>query len=347
LQLSGAGPGWGPLSLTPEATEAALLALIPPAAMFLMTLRAKAAPLRWIAAGWIVAALAEVALGALQIFGPPDNGFYLYPTTNEGSLVGFFSNRNHLAAFLIATLPLAGALVGWAAGRIPEWRAVALTLGFGYGLLVVVAVAACWSRAGLLLLGPSLIAAVAVGWPMSGSRTGRRLVALGAVGGAVVLLGVAAIALGPILSRFGPPQTEGRFMFWPIIVAAIAGHLPFGAGVGAFDPVFRAIEPLNALGPDFLNHAHNDYLEVLLEGGAPAALALLAFAIWLTGRAVSMWRGRRDRSDRLPVACLISILLVLAHSSVDYPLRTEAMAVFFAWLCGVVAGQGRRVKAAP
>jgi O-antigen ligase len=184
-----------------------------------------------------------------------------------------------------------------------------------------------------------------LGWGADRARRLTPVAALSTAAGAMIVFTVAVFALGPILSRFGPPQTEGRFMFWPVIASAIPGYLPFGTGIGAFDPVFRSIEPLQSLTPDFLNHAHNDFLEAFLEAGVLAVLALVAFVVWLAGRAPALWRQLRDRGERLPMACAISILIVLAHSSVDYPLRTEAMAVFFAWLCGVVARAGRSTEA--
>ena len=48
--------------------------------------------------------------------------------------------------------------------------------------------------------------------------------------------------------------------------------------MGAFEKVFQANEPDALLGPVFLNHAHNDWLEAVITGGLPAA-ALLVIAV--------------------------------------------------------------------
>ena len=54
--------------------------------------------------------------------------------------------------------------------------------------------------------------------------------------------------------------------------------LPTGIGFGAFDPAFRVFEPDSSLSPLYLNHAHNDLVELALTGGIAA---LLMFALFL------------------------------------------------------------------
>jgi O-antigen ligase len=89
----------------------------------------------------------------------------------------------------------------------------------------------------------------------------------------------------------------------------------------------------------YFNHAHNDYLELWLETGIVGASVFAAFAAWLVLRLVAVWIpcvGRRP-ATALSVAASLSIILLLAHSIVDYPLRTESLAVLFAFACGALA----------
>ena len=96
-----------PFSLAPQQTWRALLALAPPAAMFLGALMLTDAQRRLMAALWLALAVASLCLGGLQMLGGSDSALYFYEVTNAGSPVGFFSNRNHQAAFLLCLLPIA------------------------------------------------------------------------------------------------------------------------------------------------------------------------------------------------------------------------------------------------
>jgi len=78
---------------------------------------------------------------------------------------------------------------------------------------------------------------------------------------------------------------------------------------------------------EFTNHAHNDYLEILLEGGVIAAAILVLYVLMLiTARPPTP----------IQRAALLSILALLVHSAVDYPLRTVAIALLFAVLNGIL-----------
>jgi O-antigen ligase len=96
----------------------------------------------------------------------------------------------------------------------------------------------------------------------------------------------------------------------------------------------------------FVNHAHNDYAEVFLEGGLFAVALFVAFLLWFAVAALRAWLPAGSRSlsalDRgLPKAAAIAILLLLLHSGVDYPLRTTALASLFAFLCALLIAPSR------
>src|SRR3546814_1928629 len=74
------------------------------------------------------------------------------------------------------------------------------------------------------------------------------------------------------------------------VLSMIAAYFPAGAGFGGFDPIFRLHEPFRLLKPTYFNHAHNDFLEVVLDGGLPAALLLLVAIGWY---AIASMRDRK------------------------------------------------------
>jgi O-antigen ligase len=98
--------------------------------------------------------------------------------------------------------------------------------------------------------------------------------------------------------------------------------------------VYLAAEPLNDVSPIYFNHAHDDYLELLLETGFVGAALFAAFALWLLARIARIWTSR---GDNMGAASTLIVLLLMTHSLVEYPLRTESLAVLFAFACGTIA----------
>jgi O-antigen ligase len=105
-------------------------------------------------------------------------------------------------------------------------------------------------------------------------------------------------------------------------------------------PVYAAFENPQHLFGGFANRAHNDWAELILEAGLLGLLAELLFAAWLAARTFQMWRLKPSAdtglSMMLPRAAAVAILLLLAHSFVDYPLRTTALSTVFALCCAIM-----------
>jgi len=341
LELAGLQPGWAPLSLTPDLTWGSALALIPPAAVFLLVLSASHTLTSRLVGVYLVAAVVGVLLGAAQL---ASGGERLYPweTTSAGSVTGFFANRNHLATLLLACLPFAAVLGAATLRHRTDDRRLALWFGALFMGLVVIGLAAIRSRAGVILFGPTAIASLLAAWVAAGrGRPGPALIGL--AGGVAAAVGaVALFALPPILARFDVQSApEGRFEGWPIVAGAAETYLPLGSGIGSFDAVFRSVEPLEQLDPTFFNHAHNEYLETWLEAGWPGALLIVALLIWYGRRLWSAWRAGPSRERDQQRAASIALLVMLAHSAVDYPLRTATLACLFALCAAILEKAGR------
>ena len=88
------------------------------------------------------------------------------------------------------------------------------------------------------------------------------------------------------------------------------------------------------MSPTFVNHAHNDLLEVAIETGLPGIAAMLLFAAWWLERARAILARRR--TSPYPLAALMVVGVIAVHSAVDYPLRTAAVASLFALCCVIV-----------
>lgn len=339
LELAGVAPGWTPLSLTPDKTWRSFLALLPPVAAFLGALAVSGETRRRLVLLALGLTLASIALGAAQL-ASGGVGLYPWPTTDRGSVVGFFANRNHLATLCLIALPFA--VVFGAAGLRRESGRSSLWLATVVIALIVIAIGVIRSRAGILLVWPVLGGSLLAAWIAAGR--GRPapllLVMVGAVTAAMIAIGV--FALDPILARFEIIDSqEGRFENWPVVAQAADTYLPLGSGIGSFDAVYRSVEPLARLDATYFNQAHNEYLETWLETGWLGAGVLIAFLAWFGRRTWTAWRARPSTARDLQRAASIAIGAVLLHSVVDYPLRTETIAVLFALCCALLELAGR------
>jgi O-antigen ligase len=344
LSLAGIMPAWIPLSLTPEATLSAGLALLPGLALFVAVLAM--APDRRVLLVYIILAGAalSIALGALQLT-VQHPALYPWPMRAYGQVVGLFGNRNHLASLLLMCLPLAAAL---GAGR-HRWLVSNRALSWGaalFSLLAMIALAAIRSRAGVVLFAPAMLLSVFLLW-RDGSGASRQSLRLWAAGVLAAVTAVLALGLSPIMDRFVTADGgQGRVDRWPTVLEVAGDYQPLGAGLGSFDPVYRSVETLTELDPTFFNHAHNEYLEIWLETGWLGALLLLVVVGWAGRRWISAWAlDRQRRADALARASGSALLLLLLHSSVEFSIRTTAIMAVTAVCLGLLAlaGQPNRV----
>lgn len=331
-----------PLSLDPAATIASLLSVTVAAGMFVLVRRADDRSLAAFALALAAMAALSVVIGLVQLVNGNASPLYLYSNTNRGQPVGFFANSNHLATLVLTALPFLAALVATVRardGRVEGWAADTVVLG-ALGVLLLLGVIVDGSIAGLGLLLPTLLASYFL------VRRGRdsRILAIGALV-ALVLVGV-FVALSfnsPILSGYAKTSLDAgptsRLGFYQHTIAAIGSFFPFGSGLGSFISVFPAFEDPHAVDAIFVNHAHNDYLEFILELGLPGAILIVSFLGWWLWRAVAIWRDAD--SGLLPRAATISSAVILAHSLVDYPARTAAILAVMVACCAIMARPGR------
>jgi len=189
-------------------------------------------------------------------------------------------------------------------------------------------------------LGAGLIT---VAWAKSAStrRAASGLLAAGLVG--AVLVG--AFARAALLQRFHESiVTSLRAQTAPTVRHAADLYFPFGSGLGSFDPVYRALEPIGAVTSSYFNHAHDDALELLVETGVFGMSVLGAFLVWWLWIAARLLTRGRDAASQVAAFASLAVLALLAHSLVDYPLRTTAMASLFALACGLMALRPRRTS---
>jgi O-antigen ligase len=337
-RLAGLHGLWRPLSLTPDATLNMLPALAVPAAFFFATASLDETGRRILSLVILLCALGAVILGGLQVLGGPESTLRFYAITNADSAVGFFANRNHQAALLVAGIPFAAYWALWLL-RVRGMAMPALIAIFlGLIFVLIIGLGVTRSRAGVVLGLAAIVGSLAM---MLRTRNagGARPLLLGFIGAIVTgAVTVGLFSLSGLLDRFQSTDamTNGRLSVYPTIAKAASSFWPAGAGFGAFVPVYQMFEPVNSVSGIFLNHAHNDYLELWLEGGLPAVLLVAAGLAWVGWTGLGVWSARSTNDRDLPRAASVIVLALLVHSMVDYPIRTAAIAAVFGVCCGMM-----------
>ncbi|WP_230772507.1 O-antigen ligase family protein [Sphingomonas sp. Leaf4] len=321
LALSGIAPGWEPMSLAPDATIAALLALLPPAAMAGLTLGATDNARRIVIGTLIAVSIGAALLGIVQFLGGTDSPFQPYSVTNPGQAVGPFANRNHLATLLLCALPFLGRLIE----RRRLRHGGAALVGFA---VLAGGVVLTGSDAGLALLAVVLsVIGLRVARRHGLSRANRNRLTI-----ALLLVGTIAAGVAGRMASFDESAggaDQRRNVTVPRTLAAAIDHLPVGAGGGSFTTIYPTYTNPALASPAFVNHAHSDYAELLLDHGVVGMVLIVA--AWL-------WWLRRARSGS-GEAALIALAIMLLHSLVDYPLRTAAIATIAAFAAALASGQ--------
>lgn len=329
-----------PLSLVPDATLTSLLAGIPLVAAFALGRACTLPQLRLLARLVVVVAFGQVLLGLLQMSGGVQSPFYF--GAGGGRPIGTFANSNHFANYLSAALMLY-IWLGW------ESRAQAavhrthhtMALWVAGGVLLVLGVLMSQSRGGVLSGLP--MAALGLGWLM---HTGRRhlhnwqttlmLIA------AVLLGAVALLGLDAVLARFGSADLVSSASFRGVLtqttLAGAAEFWPWGAGWGVYGDVYPRFQPPAIAGA--AGFAHQDYAQMLFEGGVFSLVLVAAFCWLAASRAAALVRALRSkrgigREAVVCVLCGLGLLGFLLHSLVEFNMHIPANAILASLLAGV------------
>lgn len=356
--LAGIGVQARQLSLDPGRTWNALFALFVPLTAVCLTAIQASAYRRRVVVALCAVALLSAMFGLLQAVG--SEKLHLYAITHEGFPVGLFANKNHQAVMLLWLMLAAS----WLAASADPKRYSPLATGGATATILVLfpLVTLTGSRAGLALCGPVLILC---GWLLLRApatkivlqRTGAKKKKL-LIGGAATALAVPLVfVFGMLLastrqtalSRLfsGDAADDLRWSILPVTLRMARDFLPFGSGFGSFEKAFNLYEPSGMLMSHYVNEAHDDLLQIVIEGGLPALTILLAALIWLVRKIWRLSRSSRPGMRSLAIFYGGSMFLWLAASLVDYPLRTPLASMLIATLTAWVSLPSVRSRPQP
>lgn len=290
--------------------------------------------------------------GLTQSFTSPDKVYWIREMP-QSQAFGPFINRHHFAGYMELAMALPLGLVF--TGSIEREKKFIYLFAAG---LMAVALVMTNSRGGIISLLAELLFLVATMGlrrrdkhkkrdsekqkpriRSAAAKAGLALAMVVALFGSVVLLGGEEALTRIVGSVNVDDPTTGRAHFWSVTVDIIKNHPFIGTGLGAFGVVYTGYDSRN--GMYRLEQAHNDYLQVLSDGGIVGALLGLLFVVGLFRMAFARRESRDDFRRGVATGALAGCFAVLIHSFFDFTLHTPANALLFLVLAALATMNGR------
>ncbi|CAN5765249.1 hypothetical protein BH20ACI4_BH20ACI4_14430 [soil metagenome] len=281
--------------------------------------------------------------GILQYLANPESVFGLRPFGQSSPFASFF-NKHHFAAFMEMTLGLTlGLLFGDATKNNKKIFFIIAAVVMGMAIFLT------GSRGGMMsflgVLGFVIMVNFLNNREIKNKNANeeikqfflrRNLMLFGGGFALIFILFVAVLFIGgdqSLLRGFGLNGVEGdistgRSHFWWVALQIFFDHPIIGAGFDSFGAAFTRYDTWS--GSFRIEQAHNDYLQILADGGILSFICIAAFIYLLFKQGV---RAIRTNSDKFVMNGIIGALAgcfgILIHSFFDFPLRTPSNALFF------------------
>lgn len=293
--------------------------------------------------------------GILQRLATPDSIYGLRPTPQAIPFASYV-NQHHFAGLMEMTSGLA---LGAVFGRgLKRERKIFIAIAAG---VMGMALVFTGSRGGIIsyLAVISFAAAASFarrrrsqGEYQESSPVRRNLLVVTAATGLILVVLGSVLFLGgeqSLLRGLGFQESQGdlssgRTHFWSVALQIFAANPVIGAGFDAFGVAFSRYDTWHGLFR--VEHAHNDYLQTLADGGLLGFGCVAAFVVLMFRNGLRTVTSSSDDLRRgIATGALAGCFGVLVHSFFDFPLRTPANAFFFMLIVvlavGVRSGRSR------
>ena len=275
--------------------------------------------------------------------------FWLRELT-QSTAFGPFINRHHFAGYMELTMALPlGMLFSGSLEKDKRFAYIFAVVLMGVALMMTN------SRGGVI----SLVAEILFLLVLSGfrkrkthevqeksQRIKRAALRAAMALGLIVALFAGVVLLGgeQALSRFAgtvnsEDPTTGRAHFWNVTLDIIKAHPIVGTGLGAFPTVYTRYDSRN--GAFRLEQVHNDYLQILSDGGVIGAALGLFFVVMLFRHGFARRESSDDYRGGVALGALAGCFAVLVHSFFDFTLHTTANALLFLVMAALATMNGR------
>jgi O-antigen ligase len=308
------------------ATKSETLRLGAELILLFLTTQAYRTPKEWTRLVWFLMSLAfAVSLfGIVQHYTWNGKIYWTRAVQHGQEVFGPFVDRDDFAGFVELIFPLGIALLVLDGERRDRRLLVSVFTVFSAAALVV-----SESRAGILIATGEILLLGMLVW-LYGRRS-QRWVLVGIT--AAVVLFAGWLGVGQSLSRFtgstgAGPSLVDRFFMSRDTFHIFLEHPILGTGMGTLEYVYpRYATHYVGL---IVNHAHDDYVELLSDGGIIGGLFGLAFLIILYRQGMrNLRRAQTPLTRSLYAGGLVACTGILVHELVDFNLHIPSNALIF------------------
>jgi O-antigen ligase len=269
---------------------------------------------------------------------------------NPGAVpFGTYINRHHFAGLMEMLIALTLGLLYARAIEKELW-----TLQIFAAVIMCIALIFTGSRGAMVsllgIVGFLTLFSQRVAKPRQDERksSSPRRKLLSAVGGfllVLALIGIVSVLGGDNdllravgLGNSGDDVSNGRLHFWQTTWQVFRDNPILGVGFDALASAYTRYDTWN--GVYRVERAHNDYLQVLAEGGVLGFICLATFLFFLFRRGWQIMTTSRDSFRRgVALGALAGCFGIAVHSFFDFPLRTPANALVFLTLATLATVQ--------
>ncbi len=343
---------WMTLSVHPRATLAEFFRYATYAAIYILTVQllANRDVLRQTVFAVTVFGALLAFSSILQLYLTMDMALWVRHVPVNSMIVGPYICHNHYAGLMAMIFPVVLALFLFLKPRIrntsilkgikevvsQEKANIHILVGTA-ALLIVVSIVLSLSRGGMISTCLALLVFTALLLKKRISRTSRLLITLIVI---LACLCVSWFGWEPIIERFSELKNKtgaienSRLDYWKDSVRIIRAYPFTGSGFGTFKDIYHSYQSIGE--NHYVDHAHNDYLELLAEGGAIGFLLFAAFlAAWLI-KSYRTFKTRRDPySIYIYIGSLAGVSAMICHSVSDFNMQIGANGLWFFFLLGL------------
>ena len=129
------------------------------------------------------------------------------------------------------------------------------------------------------------------------------------------------------------PISDGRNILVRLSLIGANLFFPVGSGLGSFSIAFQRFQTDGVTG--FIEHVHNDYVELLFEAGVLGCVVLICLAIAAVATGLRLWKLQSENETLSPaIACWLGALAFAIHAWFDFPSHIPGLTIVVSLLFG-------------
>ena len=289
----------------------------------------------WVLRAVTVYGALVASFAILQGIAPNGKLYWIWPLQQGGAIYGPYVNHNHYAGLMEMLTPFPLVL---AATRFTDGNRKIFVMAIA--ALMAGSIFLSGSRGGMLALVAQIVV-LAVLVLSSKKANWRQPLVLGAF--LILVIGFLVWLGGNELTRrLASIHTEAhaelsggtRLTIDRDCLHMLIRKPLLGWGLGTFPIVYPGFRSFYST--FFVNQAHNDYLQLLVEGGLAGFGIAVWFLVLLFRQAVTKLKNwNQTTTGALTAAALLGCVGILVHSFLDFNLQIPANAALFYVLCAI------------